>query len=270
MSNDTVMLTQNLPHVRETEPAVMTQLGGLPIANISLEATANEFIERALQARGHRERPFYSTSANGQVIALASRDKDFRHLLLNADQIHADGMPMVILSRYVSEHPLPERVATTDLVHSVARKAETTGVSFYFLGADEDINSLAVSRMKELYPGLVFAGASNGYFENEKEEQSVVAQIAQLRPDILWIGMGVPKEQEFVARNIDKLRGVGVIKTCGGLFDFLSGKNVRAPLWMQDAGLEWLFRVMIEPRRLWKRYFLTNPVAFYQIITKSK
>ena len=244
-------------------------LGGLPITTLDMAQSAQNLITRALEARGSKELPYYSTSANGQVIALASRDEEFKALLTQADEIHPDGMPMVLLSRLLTQNPLRERVATTDLVHAVAAEAERKGISFYFLGGTSEINQRAVKRMREIYPNLVFAGASHGYLSAE-QEADLVEEIAQLKPDILWIGLGVPLEQQFVARNIEKLRGVGVIKTSGGLFDFVSGKSNRAPKWMQNCGLEWVYRTMLDPRRLAMRYLITSPIALQQLLTKSR
>jgi len=246
-----------------------TRIGGLPITLHDRDESARRFIDIALAARGTNGLPFYSTSANGQVIALAGHDAAFRNLLLSADEIHADGMPMVFLSRLFSRSALRERVATTDFVHDVAKRAEAAGVSFYFLGGAPEVNERAVAAMQAAYPRLVFAGAHHGYFPAETEAE-IVAQIAAVKPDILWIGFGVPLEQHFVARNRERLRGVGVIKTSGGLFDFLSGKNSRAPQWMQQMGLEWLYRTILEPRRLLVRYLKTNPVALWQIMFHSR
>ncbi len=237
----------------------VTIIGGLPITTLDRRASAQGLVEIALRARGQGQRPFYSTSANGQVIALARHEPAFRALLLEADQIHPDGMPMVRLSSLVARVPL----------HDVARLAEQAGVSFYFLGGTAEVNAAAVERIQQAYPALAFAGARSGYFAPD-EEIAIVDEIARLRPDILWIGFGVPLEQRFVARHIDRLRGVGVIKTSGGLFDFLSGRNSRAPQWMQAAGLEWAYRTMLEPRRLLGRYLRTNLVALWQILRHSK
>jgi exopolysaccharide biosynthesis WecB/TagA/CpsF family protein len=247
----------------------LTTIGGLPITALDMQASARCLIEAALRLRGHGQRPFYATSANGQVIALARNDAAFRRLMLDADQIHADGMPMVLLSSLVSQVPLPERVATTDLVHVVAAMAQTSGVSFYFLGGTPEVNRAAVERMQASYPHLVFAGAHSGYYD-AAQEPDIVAEIARLKPDILWVGLGVPLEQQFVARNIDRLRGVGVIKTSGGLFDFLAGRNSRAPRLLQAVGLEWAYRTMLEPRRLLGRYLRTNLIAVWQIVMHSK
>lgn len=240
-------------------------LAALPITDATIDETAQDFILRAEGERAAGTRPFYSTSANGQVIALCHQDKEFDAMLRQADQIHADGMSLVIFSRKFCTTALRERVATTDLVHAVARRAEETGTRFYFLGGSEDVNRAAVEEMQRLYPRLVFSGRRNGYFKRD-EEEAILADIAASRTDILWVGFGIPLEQRFVSRNLDGLSGIAVIKTCGGLFDFLAGKNSRAPQWMQDMGLEWLYRAMLEPKRLGKRYLLTNPIAIYSLL----
>lgn len=245
-----------------------TLLGGLSVAVCDMHAAADGFIEHALRARGKALRPFYSTSANGQVIAQCLQNAAWQDMISEADQIHADGMPMVLFSKLLSANPVPERVATTDLVHAVADRAQRAGVSFYFLGGTEEINGKAVAAMQATYPSLVFAGRRNGYFSPE-EEADVVADIRAAKPDILWVGLGFPNEQAFVSRNIDNLRGVGVVKTSGGLFDFLSGKNRRAPTWMQRVGLEWAFRTWLEPRRLGRRYLVTSPVSLYALLVRS-
>lgn len=240
-------------------------LAALPITDATIDETARDFILRAGSERVSGARPFYSTSANGQVIALCHHDREFDAMLRQADQIHADGMSLVIFSRKFCRQALRERVATTDLVHAVAKRAEETGSRFYFLGGSEEVNRAAVEEMQRLYPRLVFSGRRNGYF-SRAEEDAVLADIAASKTDILWVGFGIPLEQRFVSRNLDRLSGVAVIKTCGGLFDFLAGKNSRAPQWMQDMGLEWLYRAMLEPKRLGKRYLLTNPIAIYSLL----
>ncbi|MBX3584145.1 MAG: WecB/TagA/CpsF family glycosyltransferase [Rhizobiaceae bacterium] len=243
-------------------------LGRLVVVQAGLKDSARGFVAEALARRGRDVTPFYSTSANGQVLALCGKDPAFLSLMRKADQIHADGMPMVLYSKMFSKVPLPERVATTDLVEDVAQLAEQCGVSFYFLGASEDVNARAVEAMQKRYPNLVFAGRRNGYFSRD-EEDAIVAEINAAKPDILWIGLGVPLEQQFLDRNISKLTGVGVVKTSGGLFDFLSGKNSRAPVWMQKVGLEWLYRAYLEPGRLLMRYVTTNPQAIGALIRHS-
>lgn len=243
-------------------------LGRLRIVRAGIDTSAKGFVAQALANRGSGQRPFYSSNANGQVLALCGDDPAFLALMNEADQIHADGMPMVKYSQFFSRHPLPERVAATDLVHAVAREAAAAGVSFYFLGGSERSNQLAVENLQKANPGLIFAGRRRGHFTID-EETAIVEAINAARPDILWIGLGVPLEQQFVHRNIDRLTGVSVVKTCGGLYDFLSGKNRRAPRWMQAAGLEWMYRAYLEPRRLGMRYLTTNPQAIKALFLHS-
>jgi N-acetylglucosaminyldiphosphoundecaprenol N-acetyl-beta-D-mannosaminyltransferase len=176
---------------------------------------------------------------------------------------------MVFASQWLSDRKLPERVATTDLIYEAAKIAQERGVSFYLLGAAADIIEQAVEHLQGLYPRLEIAGYRHGYFSAE-EEADVVAGINAVRPDILWLGLGVPAEQRFALRHREHLRGVGVIKTSGGLFDFLSGKNRRAPEWMQATGLEWAYRIYLEPRRLLGRYMRTNPHALFLLLTKTR
>lgn len=243
-------------------------IGGLPIAVLSRsEAALWMLMEADRRPRG--QRPLYLTSANGEVIARAREDEELRRLILSADQIVADGQPMVWASRIRCRTPLPERVATTDLFHDVARLAELTGHSFYLLGATPEENRRAVANVRRLYPQLNIVGASDGYLEGD-DLATKLAEINDLAPDVLWLAMGVPHEQRFVAEHAHQLPNVGMIKTSGGLFNFLSGKNSRAPVWMQRAGLEWLYRTLLEPKRLFWRYFVTNPVALWQMLRYSK
>ncbi len=243
-------------------------IGGLPIAVLSRNEAADWMIRQADEhPRG--KRPLYLTSANGEVIARTREDSALKGYFLDADQILADGQPMVWMSHLRCRTPLPERVATTDLFHDVAARAELSGHSFYLLGATAEENSRAVANVRRLYPRLNIAGASHGYRRAE-EWASKLAEIDALAPDIVWVAMGVPYEQHFVAAYAHRLPNVGMIKTAGGLFNFLSGTNSRAPGWMQQAGLEWLYRTILEPRRLFWRYFVTNPIALWQMLRYSE
>jgi N-acetylglucosaminyldiphosphoundecaprenol N-acetyl-beta-D-mannosaminyltransferase len=243
-------------------------IGGLPIAPLSRGETALWMLEQA-DRRPRGWRPLYLTSANGEVIARTRSDAELKALFLSADQIVADGQPMVWASRIRCRTPLPERVATTDLFHDVARLAEISGHSFYLLGATPEENARALANVRRLYPKLNVVGSAHGYLKREELSEKL-AEIDALAPDILWLALGVPHEQRFVAEHLAKLPHVGMVKTSGGLFNFLSGKNSRAPGWMQKAGLEWLYRTMLEPKRLFWRYFVTNPVAIWQMLVYSE
>jgi N-acetylglucosaminyldiphosphoundecaprenol N-acetyl-beta-D-mannosaminyltransferase len=245
------------------------QLGGLPVAVVNCSDSAKVMVDEALKRRALWRYPAYLTSTNGEVTYRCAVNDGERWLFLQADAIHADGMPHVFISRLKCEVPLPERVATTDLFHDVAREAEVRGASMFMLGATEASNSIAVQNIRDRYPAIKLVGHRHGFFADNDEELVVCDQIATLAPDILWVSMGVPREQQFIVRNRHRLTSVGVIKTSGGLFDFLSGSKPRAPAWMQNAGLEWLWRTSLEPKRLGWRYLKTNPGAAYLLLTKS-
>lgn len=251
----------------EADGIERTIVGGLPITVLDREQNARMMCEAA-RNRPRGGRPLYLTSANGEVLARCYRDADLAQLFLAADQISADGQPMVVASRLLCSKPLPERVATTDLFHDVARHAIAEGLSFYMLGATADENARAVAAVRKLYPDLKIAGHSHGYLKGDELDQKI-EEINALRPDILWLAMGVPHEQRFMVEHGDKLTGVGVVKTSGGLFNFLSGKNKRAPEWMQSVGLEWLWRIGQEPTRLLWRYLVTNPIAIVAMVRAS-
>lgn len=243
-------------------------LGGLPIAAVDRHDAAALMIAAT---RRHRrgDHPFYFTSANGEVIARIQSDSAVAGLFHKADQILADGQPLVFASRWLCRQKLPERVATTDLFHDVATLAERDGVTFYLLGSTAAENETAVAIIRRRYPVLTIAGHCHGYLAGAALETKI-DEINSLAPDILWLGLGVPREQIFVRDFAARLTNVGVVKTSGGLFDHLAEKTPRAPLWMQKAGFEWFWRMLMEPRRLFWRYLTTNPRALYAILKYSR
>ncbi|WP_420847351.1 WecB/TagA/CpsF family glycosyltransferase [Methylobacterium organophilum] len=236
----------------------VTRLGGVAIAAADMAETVALMIEAARLPRG--ERPLFLTSANGEVLSRCARDPDFAQLVEAADLINPDGQPMVVLSRWFGSRRLPERVATTDLFHHVARAAIPHDVSFYLYGATEEENRRALANVRKLYPDLRLLGGSHGFHRGAALEAKL-AEIDALAPDILWLGLGVPREQHFVQEHGARLSRVGMIKTSGGLFNFLSGTRSRAPAWIQRVGFEWAWRLGQEPARLTIRYTLTNPHA---------
>ena len=151
----------------------------------------------------------------------------------------------------------------------MARKAQANGLTFYMFGADEAENAAAVANVRKMYPNLKIVGHSHGYLRGEALKAKV-DEINALAPDYLWVALGVPYEQSFVEQFTPHLSKVGVIKTSGGLFNFLSGSRPRAPQWMQAVGLEWAWRIWLEPRRLAWRYLTTNPRALYLLVNRNE
>ena len=163
---------------------------------LDIEQTANFMIDMVFPER-RVGRPLYLTSANGEVLARCSTEPMTGRLFRAADLINADGQPLVAVSRLQSRTPLPERVATTDLFHVVARKAQAAGLTFYMFGADEAENAAAVANVQNMYPGLRIVGRSHGYLRGQALRDKV-DEINALAPDYLWVALGVPYEQAFV------------------------------------------------------------------------
>lgn len=194
---------------------------------------------------------------NSQAISLFSQDASYADSLRAADLVHADGQFIVWASRLGRGGRVPERTATTDLIHSASIAAQDAGIKFFLLGSNDDINERCRQELSRRYPKLQIVGHRNGYF-SAAEEEGVIAMINASGADVVWVGLGKPKEQVFANRVRDKLQCAWIV-TCGGCFHFVAGDYARAPHWMQKIGLEWLHRMATGPRYLWRRYFVTIP-----------
>lgn len=246
-------------------PVDHIRIGGVPVAPLSTRQWLDLLISDYHDTQLNHRLPRYHSAANGQVISEYARNSRLRATLEQADAIAADGMPLVLFSRLTGQS-VPNRAATTDLFHDIAALAQREKLTMYFLGGSEDENRVAVENVGRLYSDAVIAGRRHGYF-SVGEEPAIIEEIRNARPDILWIGLGVPRQEYFALQYREALTGVTWIKTCGGLFNFLSGTNSRAPRWMQMTGLEWLYRTMLEPRRLMWRYLVTNIHAAWLMVT---
>ncbi|WP_342359343.1 WecB/TagA/CpsF family glycosyltransferase [Terrarubrum flagellatum] len=224
--------------------------------------------DSALARAGKLLLPRLVIASNGASIALFHKSVNFKELLLEADIIDADGMPLVIATRLFCRAPLPDRIATTDFIHDAAAVAVRDGLRFFFLGAEPGVAALAAKKIAQRHPGLQIVGVRHGYFKPEEEAQ-ICEEIVASRADVLWVGLGTPMQERFAVANRHRLEGLAWIRTCGGLFDHSSGRFPRAPIWMQRAGFEWLHRAMLEPLRLGGRYLMTNPSAIYHLATKT-
>ena len=243
-------------------------VGGIATACISRRQLGGLMVGDCLAARGGRRSPRLVFASNGHAIAMAALDSHFREQFGRADVIHADGQPVVVASRLLTGTPVPERSATTDFLFDAASAAEEFGLKFYLLGSTEEVNARAAEKLARAYPGVEIVGRRDGYFRPE-DELAVCEAVNASGADVLWVGLGVPKEYDFCTRNKSRLK-VGWIVTCGGCFNFAAGDYVRAPQWMQNNGLEWLHRLLREPRRLFWRYLVTNPVAIAMLLLRTR
>jgi N-acetylglucosaminyldiphosphoundecaprenol N-acetyl-beta-D-mannosaminyltransferase len=242
-------------------------VGGIRTACLSRSQLSDLMVGDCLAARGGNRRPKLVFASNGHAIALAATDAQFRKYFEAANLIHADGQPVVLASRLLTRHPIPERSATTDFIHDAARAASERGLTFFLLGATERVNAQCAATLEDSYPGLCIVGRRHGYFTPE-EEAALCDSINTSGADVLWVGLGVPLEYDFCVRNRHRLNA-GWIVTCGGCFNFVTGDYARAPAWMQRCSLEWLYRLLREPHRLFWRYAITNPLAVFALLAKT-
>lgn len=225
---------------------------GVPIDAMDMpQAVAR--VEAAIAAR---ERLLIGV-VNAAKIVNMRRDAALRDAVLSSDVIFADGMSVVWASRVLGES-LPERVAGIDLMHAMLTRGAACGWRFYCLGARQEILTRFLDNVKAAHPGVQIAGAHHGYY-TAAEEPGIAAQIAAARPDILLVAMTSPRKEQFLARWQGVL-GPVVSHGVGGSFDVVAGLVRRAPQMWQKLGLEWLYRVLQEPGRLWKRYLVTNTI----------
>lgn len=191
---------------------------------------------------------------NAAKLVNMRNDAQLNKSVRSCDIINIDGMGVVLGARFLG-HAVPERVAGIDLFHELLAMSTSNGFSVFLLGAEEGVVAAAVSKVHALYPGLTIAGHHHGYFWDD--EAAMVENIRTSGAQLLFVAITSPQKENFIDRWRDQL-GVTFVMGVGGTFDVVAGKVKRAPAWMQQWGLEWLYRVIQEPRRMWKRYLTTN------------
>jgi len=231
------------------------EMMGCLIDNLSMEETLQK-VEGFIRSGA----PHQHVVVNVDKLVKASRDPDLRRIINECALVNVDGMPVVWASRLLGK-PLKERVAGVDLFESLVRRAAEKEWRLFFLGAREEV----VRGVKNLYektlPALRIAGYRNGYWRPE-EEAAVVKLIADSRPDLLFVAMSSPKKEQFLSRYQAEMK-IPFAMGVGGTFDVVVGNVKRAPMWMRQWSMEWLFRFLQEPRRMFKRYFIDDMFFFW-------
>ena len=213
------------------------------------------------------KKPHQIVTPDTLAVLRARKDPEYQAILKSADLVTPDGAG-ILWAATTLNHPLPERVTGIDIIHNMCRLAAKKGYSLYLLGSYPGVASEAALNLSKKYPGIKIAGTHHGYFScedrencgdvknsnNEKskeEEEEIIAEIKENKPDILLVGMGVPKQEKWINKNLKGL-DVPVCMGVGGSFDVLSGRIPRAPLWMQRHGMEWIYRSIKQPNRAFR------------------
>ena len=239
-----------------------TQLLNTQIHNLSFQETL-EYIKQHID----ENKQLHHTVVNAGKIVQMQSNPALRESVNSADLINADGQAVVWASQFLNK-PLKERVAGVDLMGSCVEIAAENNYQIYLFGATQEVVETLVQKYEIKYGKHLIAGYRNGYFQ-EDQEQQIVEDIKQAKPQMLFVAMPSPRKENFLYKHRDALKKVNFIMGVGGSFDVFAGKTKRAPQWMQNAGLEWFYRFLQEPKRMWKRYLIGN-AKFIYLVLKEK
>jgi len=229
------------------------------LAGVKLDRRTEADVVRSIMARSQAGEGGWVVTANVDICRQLGRSADARALVEAATLVVADGMPLVWASRLVGQ-PIPERVAGSALIFSLSEAAAAAGRSIYLLGGTPGTTQglAAADRLSEMYPGLRIAGLHSppiGFEQSEAEISGIRDHICQAMPDIVYVGLGFPKQEKLIASLAPALPAAWFIG-CGAAIGFAGGTMNRAPAWMRRSGLEWAHRLLREPRRLFRRYLI--------------
>ena len=235
-------------------------LFGVPVSNLTMRETVDCIEAMVGDGKVHQH-----VVINVDKIVKMESNQALRAAVLDCDLITVDGQPVIWASR-ILQSPIGERVTGIDLFDVLIARCAERGFRPYLLGARQDVVAKTVDVLKAKYPKLQLAGWRNGYW-SASEEHVVVQDIKNVRPDVLCMAVGSPKQELFLGKWKKEMQ-VPFVMGVGGSFDVTAGVLKRAPKWMQDSGLEWLFRLAQEPRRLWRRY-LKEDMAFFRLVWRE-
>lgn len=232
---------------------------GVPIAALSLKEISS--VVASLIEEGGKKTFFY---VNVHGLNIVKRDSLYKKILQRATLVFADGIGLSLASRMLGR-PL-ERTPTPNLISEVFAIAMRKKWSFYLLGGEKNVIEKAAENLRKRLSDLTIVGYHHGFFTKNSE---IVEKINKAKPDIVLVGMGTPRQEKWISQNENKI-DARVFWAVGALFDILSGKRKRSPKWMQKLGFEWAFRILQEPRRLWKRYLFGNIVFLLTVLRERE
>lgn len=240
-------------------------LFGVPVAAVTARAVLDD-LEDCIRQRFCGQ---YVVTLNVDILLTALEDRRLLEACRAARWVVADGMPLVWASRLLGR-PLPERVNGANLAFGMVERAAAHGYKVFLLGGEPGVAALAAEKLCQKLPGLQIAGILSpplGFDSSPQQVEETVAAVQSVSPDIVLAGLGAPKQELWLQRHL-KSAGVPVGIGVGGTFNFWSGRVRRAPAVVQRAGLEWLWRLLQEPRRLWKRY-LVRDLRFFPLLARE-
>lgn len=229
-----------------------------PVDKLTMEQTLS-IIDQSIREK----KQIHHVVVNAAKLVSMQKDPELRAAVVDCDVINADGQSVVWALKLLGD-PVPERVAGIDLMENLIKNAQDKNHRIFFFGAKEEIVKKVVEKYSEKYTPEIIAGYRNGYY-SATEEEMIAREIAASGADILFVAITSPKKEKFLHRYAENLKNISFIMGVGGSFDVVSGMTKRAPLWMQKSGLEWFYRLLQEPGRMWKRYLTTNTLFIFYV-----
>jgi N-acetylglucosaminyldiphosphoundecaprenol N-acetyl-beta-D-mannosaminyltransferase len=241
------------------EPSRRVQFMGVPLDALTMDETVNRCRELA-----HHAKPTQHVVLNAAKMVTLQSDDRLRTIIKSCGLVNADGMAVVWAARLLGL-AVPERVAGIDLFVKLVEAAATDGDSVYFLGAEEAVVQTVARVLKEKHPTLQIAGLHNGFWTDDSE---LIAAVREAKPTYLFLAIPSPRKEYWLNQHLEAL-GVPFVMGVGGSFDVVAGKTSRAPIILQKTGLEWTWRLIQEPRRMFKRYLKGN-TAFIKLVLQER
>jgi N-acetylglucosaminyldiphosphoundecaprenol N-acetyl-beta-D-mannosaminyltransferase len=240
------------------------EVAGVPVALINMDIACEEVRRRIAERLGG-----YVIFRDINGIVLANHDKQLLAAHRDAAFVAPDGMPLVWLGRRTG-HKEMERVYGPDFLLEFCRRSQHLGFRHFFYGSTDAVGEKLVLELKRFFPGLLICGRYSPPFRNTNEPSCAedIARIRAAQPDIVWVGLGTPKQELWMRAHTSELPGC-VLLGVGAAFDFHSKTKPQAPRWLRQAGFEWLFRLLTEPRRLGRRYLLGIPQFLWLLATRG-
>ncbi|MBU3111052.1 WecB/TagA/CpsF family glycosyltransferase [Clostridium lacusfryxellense] len=248
-------------------------IGGILVDNVKMQEAcmmAAEFIQQNKKNR-YQNGAKMIQAINTDFIVKANKDKEVALISNITDLALADGMPVVWASRILKQ-PIAERVGGPDFFESFNKIANTNKYSYYFLGSTEETVENLIAELNRKYPDIIIAGYECPPISKMNDEQknlNICERINYKKPDVVWVSFGCPKQETWIVKNKTNIN-TSIIMGIGAAFQFYSGNLKRAPLIMQKMGFEWFFRLLQEPRRLWKRYLVQGPLFISYLLTNKE
>ena len=235
---------------------------GIPIAALTMQETLVK-IEECIKANQH----IHHSVVNAGKVVLMQKDENLKKSVLEADLINADGQAIVWAASFLGK-PLPERVSGIDLMENLVKNSFEKGYKCFFLGAKKRVVSNLVGKYSKLYSKDIIAGYRHGYFDTN-EEKYIVDDIINSGANILFVAISSPKKEIFLNKFKSELKHINFFMGVGGSFDVIVGDIKRAPVFVQKIGMEWFYRFLQEPARMWRRYLFGN-ISFIYLVIKKK